>query len=334
MDEDKVMNRLQQKQDPDGVVISVVIATFNGFEYIERCLNSFTEQSIGPDSYEVIVVNNNSTDNTEQLVAKYIRQYNNFFLIDEKQPGVSFARNKGISITRGQYIAFIDDDAYADKDWLKNIVHAYETVTPKPVVIGGRILPYYEIEKPKWFNDSFEIRTKGKEPHFLNENDCKFGFPESNLSITKKIFEEVGGFSTQYGPAGAKMKFGEGSELSRRISEEYPYFWYDPGIIVYHLVPERNMSVKYILSRRSKSAYIYQSFRTPSESILMNIFILCSCIVRIILNALFSIFLVRWGTRKAISDWLSHMIPLVNCTSRSIYILKYFLKIESAPSYE
>ncbi|MBA7545309.1 hypothetical protein ES705_37675 [subsurface metagenome] len=124
------------------------------------------------------------------------------------------------------------------------------------------------------------------------------------------------------------MIFGEGSEISRRISAKYPYFWYDPGIFVYHIVLQKNMSVKYILSRKYKTAYIYQALRTPSMGILKNGFTLSTCLVRIVLNALLSVVFVRWFTKKTINDWLYHIIPLVNCTARSIFILKYYLGIK------
>ena len=305
--------------------LSVVIATYNGYNTIERCLESFTNQSIGPDLYEVIVVNNNSTDDTESLVRPYVERYDNFVLLLEKQPGVSYARNKGISYARGDYICFIDDDAYADTKWLENIKNACGNQNPEPVVIGGEILPYYITEKPAWFKDSFEIRTMGKNPRFLNKNECSTGFPESNFTVKRKVLDEIGKFSTDFGPKGEKMGFGEGSELSARITEKYPHFWYDPGIFVYHLAPKRNMSVKYILSRKYTTGYLYQAFHTPSAGFLKNCFTLSTCVIRIIWNAFLSIVCVRWFTKKAIGDWLYHVTTLVSLTARSVFIMKYFL---------
>jgi glycosyltransferase involved in cell wall biosynthesis len=86
------------------VLLSVIIATYNGHDYIDRCLESFTRQSIESNLFEVIIVNNNSTDDTKQIVLKYVNQFDYFFLLEENNPGVSYARNKGIRHARGKYV--------------------------------------------------------------------------------------------------------------------------------------------------------------------------------------------------------------------------------------
>jgi len=303
------------------IILSVVVATFNGSEYIERCLDSFTTQSINNELFEVLIVDNNSTDNTVEIVSHFCNSHSHLRLIQESCQGVSFARNRGISESKGKYICFIDDDAYADKDWLSNILNAFETVIPHPAVIGGKIYPYYLVTKPAWFSDSFEIRTKGDHAKFLPEQKCVFGFPESNYSVRKDILDELGGFSTDYGPKAKKMIFGEGAELSTRIAGKYPHFWYDPSIYVYHSVPPRNMKVSYILSRKYRSARNYQVFESNSAGFLKISFTFLTCLIRIFYNFLLSLFLVRWFTKRAKTDWLTHMIPLVNCTSRVVYIV-------------
>lgn len=318
-------SKVQSGKQQETILLSVVIATYNGADYIKRCLNSFTRQSISKDKFEVIVVNNNSSDHTNQIVSPFVNQHPNIILLEEKQQGVSYARNLGISSSKGKYICFIDDDAYADSDWLKNILYAFENITPQPAVIGGEILPYYTSDKPVWFADEYEVRTKGDKPRFLSLDECNSGFPESNFNVRKQILDETGYFSTDFGPKGEQMIFGEGSELSRRISSNHPNFWYDPCIFVYHIVLQRNMSIKYILSRKYDTAYIYQALRTPSLGIIKNGFTLITCLARILFNALLSIIFVRWFTKKTINDWLFHIIPLVNCSARSIFIFKHYL---------
>lgn len=317
-------NQDQPSSQEKKVLLSVIIATYNGHDYIDRCLESFTRQSIESNVFEVIIVNNNSTDDTNQIVLKYVNQFDYYFLLEENNPGVSYARNKGIRHAKGKYICFIDDDAYADENWLKNVLLAFQNISPKPAVVGGRILPYYTTKKPEWFYDFLEIRTKGNDAKFLSKSECYSGFPESNYSVRKDVLEEVGYFSTDLGPKGEKMKFGEGSELSRRIAEKYPYFWYDPDIFVYHLVRERNMSIRYYLSRIYKTGFLYQALRAPENNFFKNLFVLSSCIIRILLNALLSIVFVRWFTKKAKSDWLKHTATMVSCIARGISIIKYY----------
>jgi glycosyltransferase involved in cell wall biosynthesis len=307
--------------------LSVVIATYNGEACLGRCLDSFTCQSLDPCLFEVIVVDNNSTDSTPLIAAEYAARCLNFMCMEEPRPGVSYARNAGISQARGDYICFIDDDAYADSRWLEEVLKAFETVKPAPVVVGGKILPYYVTEKPVWFPDSVEIRSQGEHARFLSEKHCRFGFSESNYCIRKKTLNEIGVFSTELGPQAEAMSFGEGVELSGRVAAKYPTFWYNPQQVVYHLVPERNMSIKYILSRKFKKAYTFQSYESPSVGIPQNMCILSICAGRACLNILLSIFWVRWFSKKAIADWLSHMDPLVSCSARCVYLIKYLLRL-------
>jgi glycosyltransferase involved in cell wall biosynthesis len=304
------------------VLISVVIASYNGADYITRCLESLTTQSLEDNRFEVIVVDNNSTDTTRSTVTGFIQDLSNFHLEVETRQGVSYARNKGIAEAKGKYVCFIDDDAYASDEWLEKILHSFEKITPVPAVIGGTILPYYISEKPGWFSDDLETRTKGDKSRFLSDREAPFGFPESNYSVRADILSEIGVFSPSYGPQGDRMAFGEGADLSRRIAAKYPLFWYDPSITVYHLVPEKNMGIRYILGRKYETAQRWQSFSSRNSGVLANLFTFAQCSVRALLSVLFSIILVRWFTKRMIADWLKQAINLTNCTARSIYLLK------------
>ncbi len=311
------------KPDPGTAApkLSVVIATYNGAACLGRCLESFTCQSLAPSLFEVIIVDNNSTDSTPVIAAEYASRCRNFVCIEEPRPGVSYARNAGISKARGDYICFIDDDAYADSRWLEGILKAFETVTPAPVVVGGKILPYYVTEKPAWFKDAWEIRSFGKQPRFLPPKACPFGFPESNYSVRKDTLSEVGPFSVELGPKSEKMGFGEGIELSGRIAKKYPLFWYDPAVTVYHLAPPRNMAVKYILSRKYRMAYSFQEHESKTSSLPQNLITLAICFGRSCVYLFLSVIWVRWFSKRAAADWLSHMIPFVRCSARCSCIL-------------
>jgi len=307
------------------LVVSVVIATYNGAEHIGRCLDSFVDQSLDPALYEIIIVDNHSSDETGSIAEKYASEYKNFFLVRELRQGVSHARNRGIAESSGEYICFIDDDAYASREWLECVKNAFVMVDPPPAVVGGRILPYYVSRKPSWFDDDFEIRSFGETPRFFSDRECFFGFPESNFCIRKGVLDEVGGFSTGLGPKAEQMSFGEGIDLSQRIARDHPEFWYDPDIVVYHLVPDAKMTVWYVLHRKFHMAYSYQAFRSQLEGPLQSFSVLCMCSARVFVYLLGSVVFVRWFSHKALSDWLHHMVPLVGCFARSVYLGKFFI---------
>jgi len=239
----------------NNLLISIIVSTYNGESYINNCLTSLVNQTLSKDKYEVIVVNNNSTDNTEEICKKHIAKYDNFKFFNENEQGLSCARNRGIKEANGEYIAFIDDDAKADSKWCENILIAFITISPKPVVVGGKILPYYNVKPPSWFSDELEIRSWGNNQKFLKEKDGFFS--GSNMAFQKSILNQYDGFKPEYGINGDKFGVGEETDLIRRISIKHPHLFYSPDLIVYHLVKEKNMKISGRL-KRAYSAGLYR----------------------------------------------------------------------------
>ena len=234
---------------PDEPMISVVVCTFNRADLLSGCLDSLVEQTIATTTYEVIVVNNNSTDDTQAIAENYARRFDNISVVLEKQPGASKARNRGVQESGGQYLAFIDDDAKAEPDWLEKMISAIDTANPD--ICGGSIYPFYKTKKPKWFKDEYEIRQVRDAPGFLREDEY---ISAANLIFKKDFFEVLGGFDEEIGPKGEEFSYGEETNLLVRAHECRPgcLVYYDPNIRVRHLVPEHKMRVTYFL--RSKWA--------------------------------------------------------------------------------
>lgn len=229
-------------------LVSVVVCTYNRADLLAVCLQTLADQTLNKSLYEVIVVNNNSTDNTQETAEDFARQAN-FRVVVEMNQGLSHARNRGYKEARGEYVAYIDDDARADERWLENVILSFENVKPEPVAVGGVILPWYEKTPPEWFMDDYEIRSWGTEKGFLQAPRAQDGFSGSNMTFKKSILEEFGGFSADYGVVGDSLRLGEETELFNRIYKKNPLFWYDPDIRVEHLVPARKISVRYRLER-------------------------------------------------------------------------------------
>lgn len=233
-------------------LISVVVCTYNRANLLPSCLQSLAEQTLDKSLYEVIVVNNNSTDNTQEIAEGFVRRHSNFRLVNEPVQGLSHARNRGYSEAKGEYVAYIDDDAKATSEWCERILNAFKTVSPLPVAVGGQIHPWYETAPPAWFTDDFEIRTWGNEKGFLKPPRAQYGFSGSNMAFPKDVLQAYGGFSLDYGIVGGKLRMGEDAELFTRIYNKEPWFWYDPSIKVFHWVPKRNMRVFYRFWRAYK----------------------------------------------------------------------------------
>lgn len=235
------------------VMVSVIVCTYNRYQLLYDCLNSLVNQTLDKSFFEVIVIDNNSNDNTQNVIKQFESSIPNFRYFLEKEQGLSYARNRGWKEAKGKYIAYLDDDAIAPYNYCEKIANIFETTIPTPVVVGGPIYPRYNHNPPSWFTDDLEIRTWGDTPHFLLPPAAQFGFSGSNMVIQIDILKKYQGFATQFGMKGNKLILGEETELFTKIYKEYPYFWYDPTLIVKHWTPRGNMKITYRIHRSYKS---------------------------------------------------------------------------------
>ena len=127
--------------------VSVVVATYNRCEIMPGTLESLINQE-GDTAYEVIVVDNNSTDDTRNVINKLRtkRGYEKLTYHFEEKQGVSHARNRGIAAARASIIAFTDDDIRPASNWIKSISEAFRKF-PEADCIGGKVLPHREAEE-------------------------------------------------------------------------------------------------------------------------------------------------------------------------------------------
>lgn len=165
--------------------ISVVVPCWNGEQFLASCLNSLLDQTLPKRDYEVILVDNNSSDNTLSIA----RQYPDIRIIQEKQRGAYAARNTGIKIARGEIIAFTDSDCVVDQNWLTSILRALSEDSVE-LVIGPRrfaldrglllIMSDYENAKVR---SVFEWQ----DPRFY------YGYT-NNLAVQRRAFQRCGPF--------------------------------------------------------------------------------------------------------------------------------------------
>ncbi|MDP2907444.1 MAG: glycosyltransferase family 2 protein [Nanoarchaeota archaeon] len=120
------------------IIISVIVPTYNRSDLLNKCLSSLINQTFLKKFYEIIVIDDGSNDNTKNIVLKFKRKYPDISYFYQKNQGHSIARNKGISNSKGKFIAFTDDDCIVEKDWIKKIVKTFEKY-PCGVAVGGSI---------------------------------------------------------------------------------------------------------------------------------------------------------------------------------------------------
>lgn len=233
---------------PDLSKISSIICTYNRQKYLYQVLESIKNQSLNPLLYEIVLVNNNSTDNTEQICHTYKKDNPgiNFIYVTESEQGLSAARNRGIGEASGKYLTFIDDDAFPEKNFLKTI-YDYLEQNPQVVAVGGKILLKYEQEKPKWLtpylSSLFGYFNPGNKTGEFSKNRYPRG---SNMSFRKIIFDQAGLFDTKLGRKGSDMQGSEEKELFARIYKMNVTVHYLPSAIIYHSVPPERTTIDFI----------------------------------------------------------------------------------------
>lgn len=180
------------------MILSIVICSYNRDKYLPEALNSLTKQDLATEKFEIIIINNNSTDKTEEISLKFKSdnpQLNIIYDI-EKNQGLSYARNLGIKLSRGKYISFIDDDGIAESDYASNIIKCFEN-NPMFDSLGGKVLPiYFSGHEPVWMSKYIQGIVSKVDYGDKSGPFVKNKYPVGcNMAFRKEVFEELGGFN-------------------------------------------------------------------------------------------------------------------------------------------
>jgi glycosyltransferase involved in cell wall biosynthesis len=233
------------------LALSVVISTFNRQEYLKAAIKSLEGQSYPTSDFEVIVVDNNSTDKTADLVAACSRSSPvRIKYLKEVRQGISYARNRGAREARGDVVAFLDDDAAAGSDWLERLAEVYATF-PDAGAVGGRIEAVWPGAKPTWVTQNLELSlggalNYGKEINELHYPSTPYG---GNISIRRDLFLSVGGFAEDLGRSGRGLLGCEEVLLCYRMTQQGRKIYFSPHAVVHHRILPEKLTKRYIIKR-------------------------------------------------------------------------------------
>lgn len=226
------------------IIVSVVVCTYNRSSCLNSCLQALAEQTAESIYFEVLVVDNNSSDNTKQVAECFSNKYRHFRLIFEPYPGLSNARNRGWKEAQGHYVAYIDDDATACPDWISGITDFIER-HPEVGIFGGPYDPFFLNPKPDWFPPEYGCLYLGEEERCINLGSE--WITGSNMVLKREFFFRYGGFNTKLGMTGTKAVYGEEVNFLLSMHEKGAQIYYVPSIKVAHLVAEYKMSLNWML---------------------------------------------------------------------------------------
>ncbi|MGO8735044.1 MAG: glycosyltransferase [Terriglobia bacterium] len=234
------------------MTITVILCTFNRATSLSKALGSVACSEL-PESveWEVLVVDNNSSDQTREVIEEYRRRFPcRFRYLFEPQQGLSSARNAGIREARGDVLAFLDDDVMVEAEWLNNLTACLHD--GKWAGAGGRILPEETFSPPRWLAMEPPYYMGGALiAHFdFGDKPCDLGCPPhgTNMAYRKEMFEKYGGFRTDLGRCGSNTMSNEDTEFGHRLMRAGERLRYEPAAIVYHPVREDRLKKGYFLA--------------------------------------------------------------------------------------
>ncbi len=213
--------------------LSIIICTYNREDFLPLTLQSLSLQSLDNHRYEVLVVDNNSTDRTASLCQEFIGHHPDinlrYFL--EKNQGLAFARNRGIKESSGRIISFIDDDAEARSDYAMNLIRTFQEYSNYDA-IGGKVIPLFpEKKEPAWLS-TYIWGVVAK----VDKGDHPVPFKKKvpagcNMAFRKVVFETIGLFDTKLAHRCDDLY------IFGKLKAMHKVALYAPDVVVYHHIP-------------------------------------------------------------------------------------------------
>jgi glucosyl-dolichyl phosphate glucuronosyltransferase len=235
-----------REKHPAAPDVSVVLSTYNRGALLKNALEKLLVQETDGIHYEILIVDNNSTDQTEQLVRSYMERDTHFRYVFERRQGLSFARNAGIQAARADLIVFCDDDVEASPNWIQQNYQA-SLRFPDADYFGGRVLPIWHCSPPRWIRlttaplalsdlGDQAIIVSPQKPH------CMIG---ASLAVRRRALAKAGLFSIET----QRIKDGIGStedfDWQMKVWAYGGHGAYVPEIVCATPVPAHRLSKSY-----------------------------------------------------------------------------------------
>lgn len=249
-------------------MLSIIICTYNREQYLGETLERLAANRYD-GSWELVLVNNNSTDSTAQICATFQTAHPEvpFRYVLETNQGLSHARNRGMREAKGDWLVFLDDDAFVEHDYLDRLVRYIHDI-PDMEAFGGRIYPLFETGKrPDWlcrWNRSW-LSAIDKGNHVARFEGAEFPIG-ANMGFSRRMYERCGEFDTTLGRSGKNLIGGEEKDYFLRIHRLAVPVYYLPEIAVQHCIPPHRTTWDYI-RRLGDGVGVSEKMRTSDRGI-------------------------------------------------------------------
>ena len=228
--------------------VSAVICSYNRARFVINAVQSIFSQDVDKRIYEVIVVDNNSTDNTLECLDAFKKANPrlNFRFYTETSQGVAFTRNRCAREATGEIVAYLDDDSEACPGWLRQIITFFDDYK-EVYSVGGKITPRFLTPVPDWYSKYFFGLVGSFDQGPVIKQLTGERYPcGANMAFRKVVFDEVGYFNTALGRSGKGLLANEEKDIYKRILASGHKVFYLPGVEVIHAVEANKFDPGYV----------------------------------------------------------------------------------------
>ncbi len=235
------------------VVVTVCICSHNRPRDVGLCLDGLGAQTVPTDRFEVLVIDSASAPEAAAALRQLVAGYARARLLRLEQPGLSLARNLGAAEAGTPYIAYLDDDAVPAPDWLEHVLAALAAGRP-PALLGGRVLPRWEVPLPPWWPVSLRgvlsiVETEGRGEYRSADLPSRLEPCGANLVVHVATLRAAGGFCAAIGRRGTALLSDEEVQLAWRLQDAGHSARFDSRIVVYHRIPAARLTPGWLLAR-------------------------------------------------------------------------------------
>ena len=229
---------------PSALKVTVAIPTYNRADFLRQTLAGIAAQQFPRDHFEVLVIDNNSTDHTRAVVAEFAAATPAPRYLLEKQQGLDYARNRAIAEARGEIIVFGDDDILVQPDWLAQMAVPLlaDAATQRIGAIGGEVIPVFPDGLPDWVREWHAPLAFRTDTGPLEAKHSPMG---ANLAFPRWVFAQLGNFHTALDRAAGNYFSGGDSEMIRRVRAAGFEVWFAPAAAVRHQMPASRTTFRY-----------------------------------------------------------------------------------------
>jgi glucosyl-dolichyl phosphate glucuronosyltransferase len=222
------------------ITFSIIVCTYNRCNYLKETIESIIEAIGKREDCELIIIDNNSTDQTNKIVESFYSFSSLKYYLETNQ-GLSHARNRGMQEAFGKVLVYLDDDIELPKDYFEVCDQIFQD--PEIAISGGKVLPH-KVDIPDWLPKKYyflvSVYDMGKEPKFVKY------LMGGNFAIRKDIAKKIGKYNSELGRKGNSLAGGEEIDYQNRAMELGYKIYYHPRQIILHKINDK-LNETYVL---------------------------------------------------------------------------------------